>query len=228
MKLSLEDKILQQLKTRATLKQGVFDTTLNVFNELREVLASLPEHFNGKLVDSDERIQLQYEEVGSFVAKLKVAGDVLVFFMHTNAFMFDRDHKVWEQPYVKENAARCYSGVINIYNFLYDSFRYGRQDDLGYLVARVFVNRERAFFVEGKRQRTMGVSGFGQQVLNKESLERIVETAMLYSLEFDLLVPPYENMSVLTMAQMNEEILKSRMRTGKRLGFIFNADDVKQ
>ncbi len=228
MKKSLQDKISEQLMTRAALKQGVFDTTLSAFDQLKEVLKGLPEVFNPQLVDKDARLQLQYEEVGNFVAKLKVAGDVLVFFMHTNAFMFDREHKIWEQPYAKENMARCYTGVINIYNFLFDSFRYGRPDDLGYIVARVFVNRENAFFVEGKRQRTMGVSGFGANTLDADNWQKIVETAMLYSLEFDLLVPPYENMSMLTMAQLNEEIMQSRMRTGKRLGFVFNSDDVKQ
>jgi hypothetical protein len=228
MKPTQGDKILHQLSTRATLKQGVFDSTLESFSELKEVLKEFPDYYNPQLSEMDQRLLLQYEEVGSFVAKLKVAGDVLVFFMHTNAFMFDREHKVWEQDYAKDNAARCYSGVINIYNFLYDSFRYSRQEDLGYLVARVFVNREKCFFVEGKRQRSMGVSGFGKAQLNSEMWHRIVETSMLYSLEFDLLVPPYENMSVLTMAQMNEEIMQSRIRTGKRLGFIYNADDVKQ
>lgn len=227
MKSSLNSKIIEQLKTRSVLKHGVFDTTYKVFGELREVLANLPEQYNTSLEGVDERVRLSYEEVGNFVSKLRVAGDVLVFCMHSNAFMFDRDHKVWEQEYVKENGARCYTGVINIFNFLYDSFRYNRSDDMGYLVARVFINRERSFFVEGKRQRAMGVASFGKEPISKESLLRVVETSILYSLEFDLLAPPYENVSVITVAQLNEEILKSRMRTGKRLGFNFKADDVK-
>src|SRR5690554_4784565 len=196
MKASLQDRISEQLSTRAALKQGVFDTTLASFGELKEVLQTFPDRFNPGLVDKDERLLLQYEEVGAHVAKLKLAG--------------------------------AYTGVINIYKFLYDSFRYGRPDDLGYMVARVFVNREKAFFVEGKRQRSMGVSGFGKAELDGDNWRKIVETAMLYSLEFDLLVPPYDNMSVLTMAQLSEEIMQSRQRTGKRLGFVFNSDDVRQ
>ena len=228
MTLSTKDKIFEQLTTKTVLKQSVFDTTLEAFKELKEVLKEFPDLFNAKLAEKDERLLLQYEDVGNFVAKLKVAGDVLVFFMHTNAFMFDRDHKVWEQPYAREDASRGYTGVINIYNFLYDSFRYSRADDLGYMVARVFVNGERSFFVEGKRQRTMGVGGFGKSKIDPENWRKIVETAILYSLEFDLLVPPYENMNILTMAQLDDEIMQSRMRTGKRLGFVFNSDDVKQ
>ena len=42
--------------------------------------------------------------------------------------------------------------MINIYNFLSDSFVYDRERDLGYLVARVFLNKEGHFFVQGKKQ----------------------------------------------------------------------------
>lgn len=228
MKNSPQDLILQQLKTRALLKQKVFDVTKFAFDELKEVLSQMPGIFNPSLVGSDERLNLEYADMGKFVVKLKVAGDVLAFNMHTNAFQFDREHKAWELAYIKENVARAYCGVINIYNFLSDSFLYNRQDDLGYLVARVFINGEGHFFVEGKRQRSMGVSGFGSSIISREAWLRIIETAMLYSLEFDLLVPPYDNMKIVSLAQMNDEIMKSRMRTGKRLGFGFNSDDVKQ
>lgn len=228
MKNSPQDLILHQLKTRALLKQKVFDITQFAFGELKEVLSMMPEIFNPALEGSDDRLKLEFFDLGQFVARLKMAGDVLVFNMHTNAFQFDRDHKVWELPYVKENGARTYCGVINIFNFLNDSFRYNRMDDLGYLVARIFINGEGHFFVEGKRQRSMGVSGFGTSVMNREAWLRIIETAMLYSLEFDLLVPPYDNMKIISLAQMNEEILQSKNRTGKRLGFVFNSDDVNQ
>lgn len=228
MKNSPHDLILQQLKTKAILKQKVFDVTSYTFSELKEVLSKIPGDFNPEIENVDGRIKLEYSDMGQFVSRLKIAGDMLVFNMHTNAFQFDRDHKVWELPYIKENGAKSYCGVINIYNFLFDSFRYNRLEDLGYLVARIFINAEGHFFVEGKRQRSMGVSGFGTSIISKETLLRIVETAMLYALEFDLLVPPYDNMKIVSLAQMNEEIMLSRMRTGKRLGFVFNSDDVNQ
>ena len=208
MKNSPQDLILHQLKTRALLKQKVFDVTKYAFSELKEVLIMMPGLFNPALEGSDERLKLEFADMGQFVAKFKVAGDVLVFNMHTNAFQFDREHKAWELPYVKENGARAYCGIINIYNFLYDSFRYNRHDDLGYLVARIFINGEGHFFVEGKRQRSMGVSSFDSSIISREALLRIVETAMLYSLEFDLLVPPYDNMKIVSLAQMNEEIMQ--------------------
>jgi hypothetical protein len=57
-------------------------------------------------------------------------------------------------------------------------------------------------------------------------LRQIVETAIRYCIEFDLLVPPYDAVKLATVEQMQEKIIHSKMTTGKRLGFSFNADDV--
>ncbi len=49
---------------------------------------------------------------------------------------------------------------------------------------------------------------------------------MGYALEFDLLVPPYENVKIATVRQLSEKMNISQLKTGKRLGFQFNSDDV--
>src|SRR5574340_1141800 len=59
-------------------------------------------------------------------------------FHHTNVFEFDTRHLVWKTSYVKEKATRSFCRMINVYNFLPDSFKYNRANDLGYLVARIF------------------------------------------------------------------------------------------
>ena len=43
--------------------------------------------------------------------------------------------------YVKEDKNRSYCGVIHLYNFLADSFKYNRLNDVGYLIGRVFIIR---------------------------------------------------------------------------------------
>ncbi len=226
-KTTLQDKIIAQLKGKGLLKQIVIDQATTTFNRTKEMLSGIAASYNALLEDTDKRLGLEFQDRGEFVAQLKVAGDVLVFYMHSNVFEFDREHKVWETEYVKKELSNSYAGVINIYNFLHDSFRYNRENDLGYLIARIFINRENHFFVEGKRQRGTGVDKFGKSLLTDQALLTIIETAMHYTIEFDLLVPPYDNMKIISLAQMNEEILHSRMRTGKRLGFVFNSDDVK-
>nr|WP_321451170.1 hypothetical protein [uncultured Carboxylicivirga sp.] len=220
--------IVQLLNTKAVVKQNVFVSTHKYFEVLKQVLKEVVEVYNPQIEEQNQRLDLNYTDKGEFVAQLKVAGDVLVFHMHTNAFVFDRDHEVWKSEYVKADLTNAYCGVINIYNFLHDSFRYNRLNDLGYLIARVFINKDGHYFVEGKRQRGTGINNFGTSELNENSWKQIVETAVLYALEFDLLVPPYDDMKIISMMQMNDEMLNSQVRTGKRLGFIYNADDVKQ
>ncbi len=172
------------------------------------------------------RVRLEYRDRGKFEAELKFADDVLIFSLHTDIFQFDRDHPVWKNPYVKSNPYNGYSGVINVYNFLYDSLKYNRNDDLGYMVARMFINKDKAFFVEGKRQKKQMTALFGKSILTRDDLVAFVEAAILYTLSFDLLVPPYDMVKEATVGEMNTKIESSRMKTGKRLGFKYNSDDV--
>lgn len=223
---SLRQGIIGSIKEKSAIKQEVYDGMLSQFTQLKQVLKKLVSEYNPEL-DRDDRLALEYIDRGQFVAQLKVAGDMLVFVMHSNTFQFDRDHEVWKQSYVIENPFRTYSGVVSIYNFLSDSFRYNRDDDPGYLIARVFVNRESCFFVEGKRQKSMGVDHFGSAQLGEAQWVKIVETSVKYAIDFDLLVPPYEEVKIISLAQMKEELESARMRTGKRLGFQYKSDDVK-
>ena len=113
--------------------------------EVITVLQALVLEYNSELTVDDSRIKLEFEDKGQFVCQLKIGGDVLVFQMNTNAFEFDRAHELWKSEYVIKSPINSYCGVINIYNFLHDSFRYNRLNDLGYLVARVFINLEGHF-----------------------------------------------------------------------------------
>ncbi len=224
-----EDKkqeIITSLKEKSILKQKVYDNTYESFILLKEVLKSLTRDINTKLNGIDPRIRMEYTDRSNFDAQLKVASDILLFSMHSNIFQFDREHPAWKTPYIQKNKYNAYSGIINIYNFLADSFRYSRLDDLGYLIARIFINHEKQYFVEGKRQMGMLFTNYGNEMISKESLLVIISTAIKYSLEFDLLVPPYDTVKIATVGQAEAKIQHSKVMTGKRLGFQFNSDDV--
>lgn len=224
--IAAEQLILSTLVEKSGMKQKVYDTTFEAFNMIKDVLHEMSNDLNNNLKGSDKRVKLEYRDRGKFEAEIRVAGDILIFSMHTNVFEFDRDHSIWKLSYVQQDKLNSYCGVINVYNFLTDSFKYNRQDDLGYLIGRLFINRESHYFVEGKRQMGFLYNNFGQAILDKESLRKIIETAILYSLEFDLLVPPYDMVKIASVAQMNTKIESSKLQTGKRLGFKFNSDDV--
>jgi len=224
----MKGMILQTLEHKSVVKQKVFDNTKTVFEELKVILKNISEEYNKELQggDCDERVCLEVKESGDKEISIKVAGDMLIFSMHTNVFQFFREHEIWNNPYVMVCPDNAYSGMITIYNFLADSFKFNRLEDLGYLVARIFINRENHFLVEGKRQIGFRQQDFDKAVITKDSLRKVVETAINYSLNFDLLVPPYDNIKIASVAQMHEQVQNSRIRTGKRLGFRFNSDDV--
>ena len=223
---SPRERVVNLLKVKSVIKSQIFDQCLEVFNVLKDVLGEMSNDLNELLENSgSRRVRLEYRDRGKF-AELKFADDVLLFSLHTDVFEFDRDHPVWKNSYVKDNPYNSYCGVINVYNFLYDSIKYNRNDDLGYMVARMFINKDKAFFVEGKRQKRQMTSMFGKSTLTRDDLVAFVESAILYTLSFDLLVPPFDVVKEVTVGEMNVKMEASRMKTGKRLGFKYNSDDV--
>ena len=87
--------------------------------------------------------------------------------MHTNIFEFDREHKIWSMPVAAKDKDSTYSGIISIYDFLADSIKYGRTQDYGYLIARIFINKHKHYFVEGKQQMGYLSDKFGNNILDK-------------------------------------------------------------
>ena len=229
MKKKKEEKaaktlIFETLKEKAILKQDVFQNTKSTFLLFKEVVKEFAENYKEKFAEIDSRIEIDYVDAGEFEIQLKIAGDILFFNMHTNVFDFDKSHLIWKNSYVDNNESNAYCGMINVYNFLTDSFKYNRLNDLGYLIARVFVNRENHFFVEGKRQLGFLYNDFSNNIISRESVEKIVDSAILYSLDFDLLTPPYSNMQQLSVMEMQQWSTSLQTKTGKRLGFKFQSD----
>ncbi len=227
MQSEKEKQILETISKKSKLKQHVFDNTLNVLNMMKDVLQEMAISYNSNLKETFNRNVVVYKDLSNFQAELKVAGDILVFKMHSNVFEFDREHGVWKISYVMNNELSTYSGIISIYNFLADSFTYNRTEDLGYLIGRIFINKDLHYFVEGKRQMGFLYNDFGNSVITKEGLKSIIETAVAYALEFDLLVPPYDDVKIISVEQIQESRINSQLKTGKRLGFTFRSDDVR-
>jgi hypothetical protein len=221
-----KSQIINTLKEKSILKQKVYDNTFHSFVIVKDILKGLSKELNVNISGIDQRIKLEYTDRSSFDAQIKVAGDILLFTMHSNIFQFDREHPAWKTAYIQKNKFNAYSGIINIYNFLADSFKYSRLDDLGYLIARIFINHENQYFVEGKRQMGMLFTNYGSEEIGRDALQNIILTAMQYALEFDLLVPPYDTVKIATVGQAEAKIQHSKVITGKRLGFQFNSDDV--
>jgi hypothetical protein len=221
------NNLLETFVLKTTIKHQVYQNTQQAFVILRKVLKQLEYDYTAYLQGKVANELLpKYKERGPFDVEFKIGGDILIFSMPTDVFSFDRDNPVWKLKYLQEDPLRSYCGMINIYNFLNDSFKYNRVNDLGYLVARIFVNSEKHFFVEGKRQSDELLKDFEVDSISPGFVREIVEIAIQYCVQFDLLVPPYEQVKIATIEQMLEKVSISKIATGKRMGFSFNTDDV--
>ena len=225
--IPLRKKILETIVSKSTLKQKVFDNTFATFNDLKETLLEMASEMDDQLDGLlDRRVRLEYRDRGKFEAQIQVANDLLIFQMHTDVFEFEDGHPIWQNPYVAADRENSYCGLVNIYNFLSDSFKFNRNADEGYLIGRIFINREKCYFVEGKQQTSMRPMQFGKAEIDSEALVRILESAIYYALHFDLLLPSYDDNKRVTVDQFNTKLDNSKFVTGKRLGYDFDVDDI--
>lgn len=227
MKISKDTEgLFNMIHEKSTLKNTVYNNTLNSFNLLKEVIGNLAkEHKEYHASDkNDSSTTFEVSNINEFELDLKFGGDVLLFMMHTNVFEFPRDHEVMRTPYVKEEATRSYCGIINIYNFIADSFKYNRVNDIGYLIGRIFINKEGHYFIEGKRELGFLYNNFGKNKIDKKSTETIIKAAIKYTINFDLLTPHYDIAKFVTVNDIKSTLDSISVKTGKRLGYKFQAD----
>lgn len=224
MATEMHQELLDKLALKSQLKYKVYENTYATFQQMKVIARELIAELKNFMLSKNPKIGIEFRDRGEFEAELKVAGDLLILTMHTNVFEFPRYHEVMKTSYIKEDPLRSYCGVINIYNFLSDSFKYSRINDLGYLVARIFVNKELCYMVEGKRQVGMLYNNFITEPIDNEAITKILESALIYCIDFDLLTPPYDNVKEVSVAEFQETTSNMRLKTGKRLGFRFQAD----
>ena len=223
--MELKESLKDLVFSKSELKRNVYDATKETFEIFRSTTRDLIELFREQCTKEGKNVAFEFTDRGDFEFEVKFAGDILLFMMHTNVFEFSRDHQVMKTPYVREDSRRSYCGVIHIYNFLADSFAYQRDNDLGYMIGRVFVNNEHHYFIEGKRELGMLYTNFGTSLITSESVQSIIESAIEYTTNFDLLTPPYDEVKLVSVGEMKNNFDKKSLVTGKRLGFRFQADN---
>lgn len=218
-------EIKEILCRKSKTKQQVFKITQAVFHDLKMVLRDIESEITPEIGDKAPMVEVKYYDKGDFEAHLKFSGDTLVIMMHTNVFDLDENHYITKTKYIQEDPLREFCGMIQVYNFLSDSLRYNREHDMGYLIARIFINKDQHFFIDGKRPLPFMFGDLEKNMMSKENLRTIIEEAMLFCLNFDLIVPPVDAINFITVEQKNIMSHSSGMPTSKRLGFSMQKDD---
>ena len=220
--MNSEKSIVKLLKEKSCTKQNVYKITKEVFAEIQEILSAKAIRLNNAVSDTD--VHVSYEESGDFDAKLKFSGDTLLFHMHTNIFDFESSHQIHKNSYVQQDLMRSFCGIINIYNFLSDSLKYNRLNDVGFLIARIFINKDKHFFVEGDKELGFLFNDFINQKIDKVQIDNIINAAMEYSLNFDLETPDFKHVKMVSVHEILEINNNHKIKTSKRMGFKFSND----
>ncbi len=214
-----------QLVKKGELKQQIFSSTFETMQLFKDSAKEFETYYKTHFAKEHEKINVIFKNNNQYEFQFRFAGDVLVFMMHTDIFEFPRIHEVMRTKYMKEDPERSYCGMIQIFNFLSDSFQYNRINDIGYMIGRILINKEGHYYVEGKREIAQVLNDFTSNKLTPEAVREILYSAIQYAVNFDLLLPGYDKFKEITahdILQMEDSIIT--FTTAKRLGFRFEPD----
>ena len=211
------DFIKNMLESKSTAKQTTFKHLEAAFSLMCNDAKRIINELKSKAQPQDEDVTLYFKNVGKHEFHLKLAGDLLIFVMHTNIITFDDEHEVLKEQYTRENSVNRYFGQVNIYNFMYDSLRYNRGQDPGYLIGRLMINHENRFFMEGEPQFTQLYGRISDRPITEEDLQNIVKISLKVAIKNDLMAPPYNRVRSITLNQKNEHSVE--MGAGQKIGF---------
>ncbi|MFN0289974.1 hypothetical protein [Pedobacter helvus] len=222
--ISNYQQILGKLESKASLKQEIYRNTVDVFAVAKKALSKLASALHQDYSQKDPSVEVAYKDTHQFEAELKFSGDMLLLSMHSNVFNFEEGHRIYSSSYIKSNPSLSYCGVIYVHNFLADSIKYNRLADEGSLVARILINKEKKFLVEGDGQLGFLYEAFSEADINEEILTNILELAILNCMDTDLQLPPYASVKDITLHQKQTTLAASGYPTGKRLGYLFKSE----
>ncbi|MFZ1807633.1 MAG: hypothetical protein WAU36_10445 [Cyclobacteriaceae bacterium] len=211
------------LENKSVAKQITYKNLLAAFsvlaNESKRIVDSLSEE--EKMDEND--VTVDFIEVNEHEFQVKLAGDLLIFVLHTNIVTFEETHAAMQLPYCRENEINRYFGQIMVYNFMSDSIRYNRVNDPGYLVARILINHENRFLVEGEGRLGFLFKQISSKAIEPADLNAIAQHSLTTAIENDLMAPPFPQVRFITLHQKLEKT--SELGAGQKIGFRMNYEN---
>jgi len=205
------------LENKSTAKQVTYKNLLAAFNSLRKESSRLINDLSGRVRPEDEDVTVYFRDVNEHEFEVKLAGDLLVFVLHTNIVTFDPNSPVMQDPYIRQNGVNRYFGQIMIYNFMADSLKFNRINDPGYLLVRLLINHEGRYVVEGDGQLATLAGQIMAQPISEADLAILVKIALTLAIENDLMAPPFTDVRFITVHQKQEKT--QELGAGQKIGF---------
>lgn len=220
----MEEKINQIaafLKNKTILHEEISKNSLEVLARLMTLSKILAEKINLKTVAKDKKEEVRFREINDHEFHLDFSGDLLIFTLHSHIMTFQEEHPVAMNSYVLQKPERSFFGHIMVYNFLSDSLSNNRTDDFGYLVARLLVNRENHFYVEGLRELGTKHPELANNTLNDDFLNSFIAEAMHAAITNDIVAPLFQEIQIIALGQ---KLMNQNVNPGQKVGFQSNTD----
>ena len=214
------DKLVELLSDKAVLKQDVFQQTSDVFDEMKLITKNIAEKIKDANAIDHNKVQVEFEVINAYEFQLKVGSDIIVFMMKTNVFALPLNHKDINHKYFKKDWKKAYFGQIVVYDFIADSVKFNRVDDVGYLIERIFINIDKHYLVEGLQNISYRHPDVSKNIANTQNLEKLIEEAIYVSIDTDLVSTSYADNFNMTIEQRME---KRNQVSGAKVGFQMSA-----
>jgi hypothetical protein len=207
----------KMLESKSAAKQVTYNNLLKAFSALSKECKRIVSELRKKIKTGAENITIDFHVVNEHEFHVKMAGDLLVFVLHTNIVTFGEDHPVMKELYIKEKDVNRYFGQIMIYNFMSDSIKFNRVNDPGYLLARLLINHEARYVIEGEGRLGALFNKISGQAITEEELNILVKLSLMIAIENDLMAPPYPQIKFITLFQKMEKT--QELGGGQKIGF---------
>jgi len=205
------------LENKSTAKQITYKNLLAAFDILRKESKRIITELAGRVKSQDEDVTFHFREVHEHEFEVKLAGDLLSFVLHTNVVTFDQTSPVMQDPYIRQSPVNRYFGQIMIYNFMADSLKFNRVNDPGYLLARLLVNHEGRYVVEGDGGLAQLAGKISPEPITEQELAILVKIVLTLAIENDLMAPPFPDVRFITLHQKMEKT--QELGGGQKIGF---------
>ena len=151
---------------------------------------------------------------------------MIVYALQTNVVTFDQSHSLMQSNYLQNNADLRFFGQILIYDFMADSLRYKRTEDIGYLMGRILINVENRFMIEGVRGLHYLFNGMERSEVTEENCSLIIKKTLAVAVESDLLAAEYKQLQFVKLGvRMKGD---QELGHGKKIGFQMADDEENQ
>lgn len=204
------------LESKSTAKQATYRHILEAFSIFSNEAKRVVDELIKRVHPEDKDVTVEFNVINEHEFDVKLAGDMLIFVMHTNVVTFDDTHPIMNEEYIKQNEVNRYFGQIMIYNFMADSLKFNRTNDPGYLLARLMINHENRFFIEGEKE-LAEFNLISTDPISEEVLRKIVKIVLRMAIENDLIAPPFTEVKSITLYQKRAHT--PELGGGQKIGF---------